>query len=61
MEKPDIPFESTTSMLRKLTRDFLGVFLNCVMKDALINFLGGHFDQKCVKMQDFVLGKTLDK
>ena len=36
-----IRFVSTTSLLRKLKRDFF--FLNCVMEDALITF-GGHFD-----------------
>ena len=32
-----IPFESTTSLLRKLTRDFL-VFWNCFIGSALITF-----------------------
>ena len=30
------------------------VFLNCVMEDALMTFLGGYFDWKCAKTQDFV-------
>ena len=33
-----IRFESTISLLRKLMRDFLMCFFNCVIKDSLITF-----------------------
>ena len=35
-----IRFESIISVLKTLTIDFFLFFLNCVIKDTLINFLG---------------------
>ena len=38
--KSVIRFDSTISLLRKLIRDFLFCYFNCVIEDTLINFLG---------------------
>ena len=52
-----IHFESTTSLLRKLTGDFL--FFSCVIKDTLINFLGVILIENAPKRRILSSGKTL--
>ena len=58
--RKNICFESTTSLLRKLTRDFLFLFfLNCVMEDTLINFWGVILIETAPKRRILCVRETL--